>query len=43
MRHVSIAKAAMSVGTEFAVWHGMWVTVATMTEAELKGQNVMAS
>jgi hypothetical protein len=27
MRHISIAKAAMAVGTVFAAWHAMWVVL----------------
>jgi hypothetical protein len=27
MRHISIAKTAMSVGTVFAAWHAAWVTL----------------
>ena len=27
MRHISIAKTAMAVGTVFAAWHTMWVVL----------------
>ena len=27
MRHISIAKTAMAVGTVFAAWHTMWVAL----------------
>ena len=27
MRHISIAKTAMTVGTVLAVWHTIWVTL----------------
>lgn len=27
MRHISIAKTAMSVGTAVAAWHAIWITL----------------
>lgn len=34
MRHISITKAAVSVGAVFAAWHAMWVTLVGMGWAQ---------